>query len=232
MDTKHLPVRPNININGGGSHNKNMFEGSSDPDVQRVINKKKSDALEIDSAPTKEEKLMTDKIIKQAPGYSWVVIGLAVVIIILIMIIIYYVLKYNEVSQHAVIIPASVVKPGGGVFKKPVGAIITEIESDAPEVTKNDLDDVLTRLATVPEEPEPEEQESKLLVITPVVTSPVFQSLFVEEQDEIFNEEIQQNMKEELNDAFLNTLDSDSDLDSEIEMVMNKNAAVELSDSK
>jgi len=107
--------------------------------------------------PTKEEKQSKDseKIPpKEEKGYSWVVIGLAVVIIILIIIVIYYVLKYNEVSHAGDLIPNNVVKPTqagmlGGMF-----GTVPVVPATHAEPTKKDLDSVLTRLSTIKEEDE------------------------------------------------------------------------------
>lgn len=208
-DIEHLPVRPNIN----NSYQKitkprvssdlcrsNLLDDSKDPDIQRFINKKKTDALELESLPTNEEKQSkeskereksTDPPKKEG-GFSWVIIALAVVIIILIIIVIYYVLKYNEVANGTDLIPASVVKPSpingiiSGVFggtdtKK--SKIIEIMPSPRTEPTKKDLDSVLSRLSTIKEEDETVTSDSKLelkpklKLLQPAVQTPVLKSV-------------------------------------------------------
>lgn len=184
-DIDHLPVRPNIN-NAYQKSTKpripsdlsksGLLDDSRDPDIQKFVNKKKTDTLEFESTPTKEEKQSKESE-KNAPpkeekGYSWVVIGLAIVIIILIVIVIYYVLKYNEVSHAGDLIPNSVVKPTnssilGSMFgivpSVPITpaapAVVAAVPVKQTEPTKKDLDSVLIRLSTIKEEDEPKISE-------------------------------------------------------------------------
>lgn len=208
-DIDHLPVRPNINNAYQKSTKSRMpsdlgksslLDDNRDPDIQKFVNKKKTDTLEFESTPTKEEKQSKESE-KNAPpkeekGYSWVVIGLAIVIIILIVIVIYYVLKYNEVSHAGDLIPNSVVKPTqasilGSMFGPvPATTQIVPVAKQA-EPTKKDLDSVLTRLSTIKEEDEPKiseiepetesysESDSELEIepiVTPVI-KPVLKSI-------------------------------------------------------
>jgi hypothetical protein len=166
-DIDHLPVRPNINSNGFQKSNRSrisnetsrpsLFENNKDPDIQKFITKKKTDALEINSPRTKEEKQSKEQKddTPKKEGYSWVVIGLAIVIIILIIIVIYYVLKYNESSNDPVPIPASVVKPS--VQNGIIGAASIKVDRKGAEniASKQDLDSVLSRLSTIQEDSEP-----------------------------------------------------------------------------
>lgn len=133
-ETKHIPVRPNIN-NGSQSANKSngppgLFLDMSDKDVQHVISKKKTNALELKSEPTMEEQGIKalekrekshssedsesteadNSAPKSSKGSSWVIIALAVIVIALIIIIIYYVIQYNNLNS-APPIPENVVKP-------------------------------------------------------------------------------------------------------------------------
>lgn len=164
-DIEHLPVRPNINSSyskktrvAGDVSRHNILENSADSDIQKFVNKKKTDALELESTPTREEKNVTPSSPK-VEGFSWVVIGLAVVIIILIIIVIYYVLKYNEVSNSD-IIPSSVVKPSPS--NNPLNSLINGVFGGGEvkptlemkkEPTHKELDSVLDRLSTIDEEP-------------------------------------------------------------------------------
>lgn len=165
-DIDHLPVRPNINntysrntksripndLNKSG-----LLDDSRDPDIQKFINKKKTDTLELESLPTKEEKYSKESeknVPKKEQGYSWVVIGLAVVIIILIIIVVYYVLKYNEVSNGSDLIPNNIIKPSSilnNVFGTVTNPTTQPEKVLIQEPTKKDLDSVLNRLATIKE---------------------------------------------------------------------------------
>ena len=159
----HLPVRPNI-TNGFQKTNKlsNEIESSdqlfeNNKQSTQKLPRRKTDTLEIDSQKTKEEKL-NEKNTTPKKGYSWLVIGLAIVIIILIVIVVYYVLKYNEISNDVTPIPASIVKPtvSSGIIG---GMDITEQKNIT---SKKDIDSVLDRLATIPEEREEVMQPIKL----------------------------------------------------------------------
>jgi hypothetical protein len=104
---------------GSNSKKESIFENSKDDDIQAFINKKKPDALSLDSVMTKEEKSARHKEAHEesgkTEGISWVVIGLCVVVIILIMIIIYYVMNYTmSPGKPPTLIPEDIVKPSIG----------------------------------------------------------------------------------------------------------------------
>lgn len=168
-DIEHLPVRPNINnsieaLTKQTRHksssipmqeNSDLFYDNKDPDIQKYITKRKTDALELDSVATKEEKSSKENY-KPDTGFSWVIIALTVVIVILIMIIVYYVLKYNEISQNAVVIPANAVKPS--VAMLPSSNVLTAIAVQQVPTSKKELDSVINRLAVIEEVSEPDEE--------------------------------------------------------------------------
>ena len=87
----HINVVPNISMIGN-----NKKKVSKDPDVEFIINKDKSDDIDImklNHNPTIEEQ-ETKKLPKKK--WSWKVIGLIVVIVILAIALVWYVLKYNS----------------------------------------------------------------------------------------------------------------------------------------
>jgi hypothetical protein len=180
-DIEHLPVRPNMN-NAYAKNAKprqtsevsrpSLDDVNKDPSMQRFF-KKKTDALEIDSIETKEEKKSKESAPKnfsrKEEGFSWVIIALAIVIIILIIIVIYYVLKYSQVSGND-IIPASVVKPTPDGILGAMFDSSQKKELVTSEPSKKDLDSVLNRLSTITEvsEDEHEEELEEIKKETPV----------------------------------------------------------------
>lgn len=179
-ESNFLPVKPNINgENAPTNRDRNIFANNKDADIQQFINNKKMNALSIDSPKTKEEILVSKKEQQKSSskskdssqsdspdessgdgaknssnGFSWVIIGLAIVIIILILIIVYYVINYNNITSIP-LIPESVMKPTP-VTKQPSVNDRREINNisythDKPVATKNDLTSVLNRLQTIPE---------------------------------------------------------------------------------
>lgn len=189
-ESNFLPVKPNINgENAPANRDRNIFANNKDADIQQFINNKKMNALSIDSPKTKEEILVSKKEQQKSSskskdsaqsdspdepsgdgtknssnGFSWVIIGLAIVIIILILIIVYYVINYNNITSTP-LIPESVMKPTP-VAKQPSVDDMKESNNityipDKPVATKNDLTSVLNRLQTIPEVDEQEHIEAE-----------------------------------------------------------------------
>jgi hypothetical protein len=149
-DFEHISIKPDLR-NIGSKKKRSIFDDNKDPDVQKILNKKRIDILDV-KTPTEED--ISSKKQSDEGASPILIIVLVVIVVILLIIIIYYVLKQNKITP----IPENIVKSHARDSPPPPSSGSRESEITKPknfvEPTEVELNEILNKIEHSATEPD------------------------------------------------------------------------------